>query len=1444
MAATDQTYRNQRRLDLVFGVSCVLMLASVVWMFAQDYYRDFKVEQRQFRDVETALAERAMLTLLPDDDRVQKINAAEEELAAAMTDRNKREAELQGQTKKILTSKVKAEAAAQSLKADYDSQVSLYNIEVEKRNAADPNGSEYRRLQGRVEDKFAIVKDLEHKLAAALLEVDRVTAEYNKINAELKGVVDRTVKAEDELKKLMADFDRFAKLTAQKRWGAGDWFRQLPVIDAFASPTRIQQFTLDALPIDYNFKYVTRYDRCTTCHQGIDRASYGTEAIRDLTRQPPDDLQNRLKNARDIIAHRRQVLNMAEFAYSESDLPKAVRRVPLSEARVREFAAHPRLDLFVEGNSRHPAEKFGCTICHSGQGSSTDFFNASHTPNNAEQKEQWVKHEGWASNHFWDFPMFPKRFIESSCLKCHHQVLDLLPEGDKVEYRTITKKDKDGNENKVVEKIVAPGAKVVRGYNLVRELGCFGCHEISGVKDNRWVGPDLRLEPNPPLDALTPAERAKATADPLNPPGTMRRVGPSLRRITEKTNEEWVRKWVSDPRGFRPDTKMPHFFHLSNNNKEVLAQTGAIDPKNSQDNFPEATIHAIAYYLFRASRHALAQEGKKLPEPNVPAGYKEDAQRGRQLFTEKGCLACHQHEGTRAPAGNLPAVVNEAQFGPNLSRIAAKLGATPGDKASARRWLVQWIKDPKQYHPRTFMPVTHLDDRDASDVAAWLLSQKADWQAADVADPKGDAYERLARVFLNKQMSKLEADELFEAGPSAEKIQNVLDPLDKPLAEGLDAAGKLKIYIGRKSINQFGCFGCHDIPGFEAAKPIGTPLNDWGKKDPERIAFEDVTAYVKTHSYPTDGKVNEEGHGFAPKDGKEPYEKFFLEALEHHTREGFLHQKLREPRSYDYDRMKAWDDRLRMPQFKFFHGEVKPKEGESPEQAAQREEAEAREAVMTFILGLLAEPVPGQYVYEPTGDRLAQVKGQHVLDKFNCAGCHQLRAGIYDFSTAARVVDGEKKRPVLENLESFYGNIKNAGSSKSDHSFLDHNAWVGQLSPNPDRVTAHAIPISKEEGDAVRIRLTQALRFNKAEDIDLPAAERQKKALDLPAAESIELPAGDLLFKADPAGGVFTELMVPYLVSRKADKLDDDPKARSGLPPPLLREGEKVQPSWLFQFLRNPYPIRTVTILRMPRFNMSDDEAQTLVNYFAAVDHANNQGIGLHYPYLKIAQRDEGFWDEQARHYLDRLKQRKLVDERAAKMRPLWDRVLQERVVALNDELKDADKAVAAAKDAEAKKKATKDRDELKAQLQKLTAQQKQKDGDFIKQLRGQWEKDGAYAADAYRLLVNADICLKCHQVGSWGQEPIGPRLDAAGERLRPEWLQRWIASPQRLLVFPVGFHPMPQNFPADKTDYQGMFAGSSREQATAVSDILMSLPKIANMPEDRYYRPTQGAAQ
>ncbi len=252
-----------------------------------------------------------------------------------------------------------------------------------------------------------------------------------------------------------------------------------------------------------------------------------------------------MKTAHKILKDRQDAGE--NLGFDLSDLPTEVRKKKLTKGQVTMYAAHPRLDLFVDTNSAHPMQQFGCTICHAGQGSATDFVLASHSPADTHQEHQWEKTYSWQSNHYWDYPMMSKRFTESSCLKCHHQVADLVRFGSKQE---------------------AP--KLMRGYDLVRENGCFGCHEISGTKAGRSIGPDLRLEPTPPLDWLPDAEQVKLKGDTLNPPGSYRKVGPSLRRISEKTDQEWVRKWISSPRSFREDTKMPHFYGLSTNSREAL----------------------------------------------------------------------------------------------------------------------------------------------------------------------------------------------------------------------------------------------------------------------------------------------------------------------------------------------------------------------------------------------------------------------------------------------------------------------------------------------------------------------------------------------------------------------------------------------------------------------------------------------------------------------------------------------------------------------------------------------------------------------------------------------------------------------------------------------------------------------------------------------------------
>src|SRR5438105_6858904 len=148
MAATDQTYRNQKTLDVVFAVSCVIMLASIVWMFAQDYYREFKQVQRRFRDVEEALAERSMLERMPDVSTVQQ---AAESVAGARENVAQIKKRIAGELKQALYQKANREARYQSVKADYDSLVSLYNLAVDQRDEVPADDARWKVLDSAVQ---------------------------------------------------------------------------------------------------------------------------------------------------------------------------------------------------------------------------------------------------------------------------------------------------------------------------------------------------------------------------------------------------------------------------------------------------------------------------------------------------------------------------------------------------------------------------------------------------------------------------------------------------------------------------------------------------------------------------------------------------------------------------------------------------------------------------------------------------------------------------------------------------------------------------------------------------------------------------------------------------------------------------------------------------------------------------------------------------------------------------------------------------------------------------------------------------------------------------------------------------------------------------------------------------------------------------------------------
>src|SRR6516165_7694517 len=485
MAASDQTYRNQHWLDIAFGVTSALMLFSIVWMFVDDYNREWKPSQRRFRDVETALAQRLAMDNIPSTKEFKEAETALESARKKRAGQDQEYEENKAKINDLAGKKQRSDMDYNDAKAVLESKKSFYDLLT----IFNPTAA------SALEDYKKEIAEKELLLEKAKKEKDRIYNDILELRLKNDKIEEPVTKAVAAMKKVTDKFDGQVKTAILNRWGLGDSIRAWPIIDGFASPLKIHQFTIEDIPIDYNFKYVTRYDRCMTCHQGIDRPAYTKSLLASLTDISEEqdakwqDVKETLKSRKSAFEGLPEAVHLPD-AGQLGDLKK-ISADYLTNARINEFAAHPRLNLFVGSNSKHPAEQFGCSACHSGQGSATSFSLASHTPNNFPSEERWKKEHDWYSIHDWDFPMLPMRFIESSCVKCHYQVTDLIGSNNRQE---------------------AP--KLLKGYSLLRENGCFGCHEINGRKKGREVGPDIRLEHFPPLVDVSPAERARIKADP------------------------------------------------------------------------------------------------------------------------------------------------------------------------------------------------------------------------------------------------------------------------------------------------------------------------------------------------------------------------------------------------------------------------------------------------------------------------------------------------------------------------------------------------------------------------------------------------------------------------------------------------------------------------------------------------------------------------------------------------------------------------------------------------------------------------------------------------------------------------------------------------------------------------------------------------------------------
>jgi cytochrome c2 len=274
-----------------------------------------------------------------------------------------------------------------------------------------------------------------------------------------------------------------------------------------------------------------KFDRCTTCHVGMDEYTNPT-----------------LKN------------DFAEHPYK----------------------AHPKVDFY---GKNHPFQKYGCTVCHSGQGLATT-AKAAH-----------------GRIHHWEKPMYEGKIVQASCVKCHQNF----------------------------EKL--PGAEfAAKGKQEFYKHGCQGCHSIKG--QGGIVSVDLGDIADKPLERIAGFNFSRVEIK-----------GKHL--DSEDWNiQNWILgHLVNDPMHVTPNdphaeynaepiapSGMPNFTDSDVTGKRELSEENA---------------EAITAWLMSMSAeplpHTFVVSAPKAPEPT--AG--DAAGRGKIAFEKYGCAGCHGLGGAK-----------------------------------------------------------------------------------------------------------------------------------------------------------------------------------------------------------------------------------------------------------------------------------------------------------------------------------------------------------------------------------------------------------------------------------------------------------------------------------------------------------------------------------------------------------------------------------------------------------------------------------------------------------------------------------------------------------------------------------------------------------------------------------------------------------------------------
>ncbi|MHB2026800.1 MAG: c-type cytochrome [Elusimicrobiota bacterium] len=251
------------------------------------------------------------------------------------------------------------------------------------------------------------------------------------------------------------------------------------------------------------------------------------------------------------------------------------------------YKAHPKVDG-LDLNKIHNFQKYGCTVCHQGQGMATTVKDA----------------HGYVDN--WQKPLLTGSFTQAACARCHANF-----------------------EHEKGMEVVALGKK------LFYKHGCQGCHAINGA--GQTVSVDLGHIADKPLERIAPYNFS-----------LIRMNGKPLPE-DQWTLQNWILGHLdNDPEAVVPNDPLAKYNPEPIAPSGMVNWT-ATDASGKRE-LSEKDAEAITAFLLSLTHDPIPHQyyvagigGAPDPEPH----FKDALSHGKYVFQKYGCAGCHGLLGTK-----------------------------------------------------------------------------------------------------------------------------------------------------------------------------------------------------------------------------------------------------------------------------------------------------------------------------------------------------------------------------------------------------------------------------------------------------------------------------------------------------------------------------------------------------------------------------------------------------------------------------------------------------------------------------------------------------------------------------------------------------------------------------------------------------------------------------